>query len=199
LWRDKPENIIGILHAKDLLRAIRASEGDTSRINVSTIMRPAWFVPEMRPISEQLKAFRRRKTHFALVVDEYGEVEGMVTLEDVLEEIVGDIRDEHDETEEAPPPAAPIQDIGEGRVVADASVSMSDLGAHMGAEIEGDGGDESIGGMLTHHAGKIPAAGTEISKYGLQFIVRDADDKHIGKVEIVRKSPQGSSAADGAA
>jgi Mg2+/Co2+ transporter CorB len=96
LWREKPENIIGVLHAKDLLRAIRASEGDTASIDVSTIALPPWFVPEMRPVSEQLKAFRRRKTHFALVVDEYGEVEGMVTLEDILEEIVGDISDEHD-------------------------------------------------------------------------------------------------------
>ena len=96
LWREKPENIIGVLHAKDLLRAIRAADGDTSKIDVSTIALPPWFVPEMRPVSEQLKAFRRRKTHFALVVDEYGEVEGMVTLEDILEEIVGDISDEHD-------------------------------------------------------------------------------------------------------
>src|SRR6202023_2438008 len=72
LWREKPENIIGVLHAKDLLRAIRAADGDTSRIDVSTIALPPWFVPEMRPVSEQLKAFRRRKTHFALVVDEYG-------------------------------------------------------------------------------------------------------------------------------
>src|SRR5882724_2226042 len=96
LWRDKPENIIGVLHAKDLLRAIRASDGDMSRIDVSSIALPPWFVPEMRSVSEQLKAFRRRKTHFALVVDEYGEVEGMVTLEDILEEIVGDISDEHD-------------------------------------------------------------------------------------------------------
>ena len=97
LWRDKPENIIGVLHAKDLLRAIRASDGDTVAASTSAaIALPPWFVPEMRPLSEQLKAFRRRKTHFALVVDEYGEVEGMVTLEDILEEIVGDISDEHD-------------------------------------------------------------------------------------------------------
>ena len=96
LWRDKPENIIGVLHAKDLLRAIRASEGYMSRIDVSAIALPPWYVPEMRSVSEQLKAFRRRKTHFALVVDEYGEVEGLVTLEDILEEIIGDIEDEHD-------------------------------------------------------------------------------------------------------
>src|SRR5256714_10719536 len=96
LWREKPETIVGVLHAKDLLRALRAGEGDPSRIDVSTIALPPWFVPEMRSVSEQLKAFRRRKTHFALVVDEYGEVEGLVTLEDILEEIVGDISDEHE-------------------------------------------------------------------------------------------------------
>src|ERR1700688_3057603 len=94
LWRDKPETIIGVLHAKDLLRAIRASEGHTWRIDVSAIVLRQWSVPEMRPVSERLKALGRRKTHFALVVDEYGEVEGMVTLEDILEEIVGDISDE---------------------------------------------------------------------------------------------------------
>ena len=98
LWREKPENIVGVLHAKDLLRAMRAADGEMSQIDVKKIVLPPWFVPELRPLSEQLKAFRRRKTHFALVVDEYGEVEGLVTLEDILEEIVGDISDEHDIT-----------------------------------------------------------------------------------------------------
>ena len=87
LWRGSTENIIGILHAKDLLRAIQAVGGDLSKIDIAAIARPPWFVPDIRPLSEQLKAFRRRKTHFALVVDEYGEVMGLVTLEDVLEEI----------------------------------------------------------------------------------------------------------------
>ena len=96
LWKDKPENIIGILHAKDLLRAMQVAEGDLSKIDVTAIARPPWFVPDIRPLSEQLKAFRRRKTHFALAVDEYGEVMGLITLEDILEEIVGDITDEHD-------------------------------------------------------------------------------------------------------
>ena len=100
LWRETPENIVGILHAKDLLRDVQAADGDLSKIDVAAIARPPWFVPDIRPVSEQLKAFRRRKTHFALVVDEYGEVMGLVTLEDILEEIVGDISDEHDVTVE---------------------------------------------------------------------------------------------------
>src|SRR3954469_3328770 len=98
LWRDTAENIVGILHAKDLLRAIQAADGDLSKIDIAGLALPPWFVPDIRPLSEQLKAFRRRKTHFALVVDEYGEVMGLVTLEDILEEIVGDISDEHDVT-----------------------------------------------------------------------------------------------------
>ena len=96
LWRGNPENIVGILHVKDLLRALHAVDGDAAKVDIAGLMTPPWFVPDMRPVSEQLKAFRRRKTPFALVVDEYGEVEGLVTLEDILEEIVGDITDEHD-------------------------------------------------------------------------------------------------------
>src|SRR5262245_52262645 len=125
LWREKPENIIGVLHAKDLLRAIRASEGDASHIDVSAIALPPWFVPEMRPVSEQLKAFRRRKTHFAMVVDEYGEVEGIVTLEDILEEIVGDISDEQDVV------VAGVRAQPDGSVVVDGSVPIRDLNRAM--------------------------------------------------------------------
>ena len=96
LWWRRPENIVGILHAKDLLRAIQAVDGDLGKLDLAAAARPPWFVPDVRPLSEQLKAFRRRRTPFALVVDEYGEVMGLVTLEDILEEIVGDITDEHD-------------------------------------------------------------------------------------------------------
>ncbi len=131
LWRDKPENIVGVLHAKDLLRAIRSAEGDISKIDVSTIALPPWFVPEMRSVSEQLKAFRRRKTHFALVVDEYGEVEGIVTLEDILEEIVGDISDEQDVV------VAGVRAQPDGSVVVDGSVPIRDLNRAMGLVASG--------------------------------------------------------------
>src|SRR5215211_8584921 len=86
LWRGTPENTIAILHPKDLLRALQAAGGDLTKLDIQTIALPPWFVPDVRPLAEQLKAFRRRKTHFALVVDEYGEVMGRVTLEDILEE-----------------------------------------------------------------------------------------------------------------
>src|SRR3954447_6670160 len=121
LWRESAENIIGILHAKDLLRAIQAAGGDLTKIVISAIARPPWFVPDIRPLSEQLKAFRRRKTHFALVVDEYGEVMGLVTLEDILEEIVGDISDEHDVTGTGCKPQP------DGSVVVDGAVPIRDL------------------------------------------------------------------------
>jgi Mg2+/Co2+ transporter CorB len=164
LWREKPENIIGVLHAKDLLRAIRAAEGDTSRIDVSTIALPPWFVPEMRPVSEQLKAFRRRKTHFALVVDEYGEVEGLVTLEDILEEIVGDISDEHDM------PVPGVRPQPDGSVNVDGSVPIRDLNRAMDWNLP-DEEATTIAGLVIHEARLIPEPGQSFTFHGFRFRV----------------------------
>ena len=96
LWRGAQDNILGVLHAKDLLRALHAAGGDPANIDIVSLASPPWFVPDTTPLYEQLSAFRARKTALALVVDEYGELEGLVTLEDIVEEIVGDISDEHD-------------------------------------------------------------------------------------------------------
>ena len=157
LWRDKPENIIGVLHAKDLLRAIQASDGDTSQIDVTAIALPPWFVPEMRPLSEQLKAFRRRKTHFALVVDEYGEVEGLVTLEDILEEIVGDISDEHDVVVAGRPRRSPT-----ARSMVDGSVPIRDLNRAMDWHLP-DEEATTVAGLVIHEARSIPEPRPELS------------------------------------
>src|SRR3989440_4735884 len=177
LWRDKPENIIGVLHAKDLLRAIRASEGDTSRIDVSTIALPAWFVPEMRTVSEQLKAFRRRKTHFALVVDEYGEVEGMVTLEDILEEIVGDISDEHDVV------VAGVRAQPDGSVHVDGSVPIRDLNRAMDWHLP-DEEATTIAGLVIHEARTIPDAGQVFNFHGFRFQVLRKSRNRITALKI---------------
>jgi len=178
LWRDKPENIIGVLHAKDLLRVLHACEGDTSRINVSAIMLPPWFVPEMRPLSEQLKAFRRRKTHFALVVDEYGEVEGMVTLEDVLEEIVGDISDEHDVV------VAGVRVQADGSVVVDGSVPIRDLNRAMNWSLP-DEEATTIAGLVIHEARSIPERGQSFTFHGFRFRVLRRERNRITALRIV--------------
>jgi Mg2+/Co2+ transporter CorB len=178
LWREKPENIIGVLHAKDLLRAIRASEGDTSRIDVSTIALPPWFVPEMRPVSEQLKAFRRRKTHFAMVVDEYGEVEGIVTLEDILEEIVGDIADEQDVV------VAGVRAQPDGSVVVDGSVPIRDLNRAMDWNLP-DEEATTVAGLVIHEARSIPERGQSFTFHGFRFRVLRRERNRITALRIV--------------
>jgi Mg2+/Co2+ transporter CorB len=178
LWRDKPENIIGVLHAKDLLRAIRASDGDMSRIDVSSIALPPWFVPEMRSVSEQLKAFRRRKTHFALVVDEYGEVEGVVTLEDILEEIVGDISDEQDVV------VAGVRAQPDGSVVVDGSVPIRDLNRAMDWDLP-DEEATTVAGLVIHEARSIPERGQSFTFHGFRFRVLRRERNRITALRIV--------------
>ncbi len=177
LWRDKPENIIGVLHAKDLLRALRATEGETSKVDVSAITLPPWFVPEMRSVSEQLKAFRRRKTHFALVVDEYGEVEGMVTLEDILEEIVGDISDEHDDV------VAGVRVQPDGSVVVDGSVPIRDLNRAMDWHLP-DEEATTVAGLVIHEARSIPERGQSFTFHGFRFRVLRRERNRITALRI---------------
>jgi len=164
LWREKAENIVGILHAKDLLRAIQAADGDLSKIAIAELALPPWFVPDIRPLSEQLKAFRRRKTHFALVVDEYGEVMGLVTLEDILEEIVGDISDEHDIAVTGCKPQP------DGSVVVDGAVPIRDLNRLMDWTLP-DEEATTIAGLVIHEARAIPEAGQSFTFHGFRFRV----------------------------
>src|SRR5262245_57233415 len=145
LWRGSPENIVGILHSKDLLRAIQAAAGDLTRIDIQAIALPPWFVPDVRPLAEQLKAFRRRKTHFALVVDEYGEVMGLVTLEDILEEIVGDIADEHDIA------VTGVRPQTDGSVNVDGAVPIRDLNRAMDWNLP-DEEATTIAGLVNHES-----------------------------------------------
>lgn len=177
LWRDKPENIIGVLHAKDLLRALRAADGDYSRVDIGAIMLPPWFVPDMRPLYDQLRAFRRRKTHFALVVDEYGEVEGLVTLEDLLEEIVGDISDEHDEV------VAGVRPQPDGAVVVDGSVPIRELNRALHWHLPDDEAT-TIAGLVIHEARSIPDPGQSFTFHGFRFRVLRRESNRITALRI---------------
>jgi magnesium and cobalt exporter, CNNM family len=164
LWRGNPENIVGVLHVKDLLRALHAVDGDAAKVDISALLTPPWFVPDTRSVSEQLKAFRRRKTPFALVVDEYGEVEGLVTLEDILEEIVGDITDEHDV-------AVPgVRRQPDGSVNVDGAVSIRDLNRVMEWNLP-DAEATTIAGLVIHEARSIPEVGQSFTFHGFRFRV----------------------------
>jgi Mg2+/Co2+ transporter CorB len=178
LWRNTPENIVGILHAKDLLRAIQSADGDVSRIDIMAIVLPPWFVPDIRALSEQLKAFRRRKTHFALVVDEYGEVEGLVTLEDILEEIVGDISDEHDI------PVPGLRPQPDGSVNVDGSVPIRDLNRAMEWNLP-DVEATTIAGLVIHEARSIPDVGQSFTFHGFRFSVLRKQRNRITALRIL--------------
>jgi Mg2+/Co2+ transporter CorB len=164
LWRGTPENIVGILHVKDLLRAIEAAGGDASKIDIMAIARPPWFVPDIRPLSEQLKAFRRRRTPLALVVDEYGEFMGIVTLEDILEEIVGDITDEHDI--EIPG----VRPQPDGSVNVDGAVPIRDINRVMDWNLPDDEAT-TVAGLVIHEARSIPEPGQSFTFHGFRFQV----------------------------
>ena len=126
IWKDGPENIVGILHAKDVLRALTGHNGELNDLDISSIATEPWFVPDTTNLRAQLTAFRKRKSHFALVVDEYGALMGLVTLEDILEEIVGDISDEHDVS------AAGIRLQSDGTFIIDGTTTIRDLNRHTG-------------------------------------------------------------------
>ena len=179
LWRGSPENIVGILHAKDLLRAIRAAEDDLSKLDIMAIALPPWFVPDIRPLSEQLKAFRRRKTHFALVVDEYGDLMGMVTLEDILEEIVGDISDEQDI------PVPGVRPQPDGSVNVDGAVPVRDLNRAMDWNLP-ENEATTIAGLVIHEARSIPEIGQSFTFHGFRFRVQR---KHRNRITALRITP----------
>jgi Mg2+/Co2+ transporter CorB len=177
LWRGDPDNIIGILHAKDLLRALVACGGDAGRLKIAEITLDPWFVPESTTLRDQLQAFLRRKTHSALVVDEYGVVQGLVTLEDIIEEIVGDIRDEHDEAVQG------VRKQRDGSVVVDGSVTIRDLNRMMGWSLP-DEEAATVAGLVIHEARAIPEPRQTFSFHGFRFEVLRKQRNRIAALRV---------------
>jgi Mg2+/Co2+ transporter CorB len=164
LWRGEREEIVGVLHAKTLLKALRDSKGDLSKIDILAIATPPWFVPDTTTLKDQLNAFLKRKAHFAVVVDEYGEVMGLVTLEDIIEEIVGDITDETDIA------AALAKPQADGSLVADGMVPIRDVNRLMDWDIP-DEEATTVAGLVIHEAQTIPEAGQAFTFHGYRFEV----------------------------
>ena len=179
LWKDEPENIVGVLHSKDLLVALGQANWDVAKLNVTALATPAWFVPDTTSVADQLNEFLKRKAQLALVVDEYGEVQGLITLEDILEEIVGQIADEHDVQDAA------IRQQADGSVNVDGTVAVRDLNRHMDWDLP-DEEATTIAGLVIHEAQTIPEPGQAFTFYGYRFeILR----KSRNKITAIRIKP----------
>lgn len=177
LWQDSADNIIGVLHAKDLLRALDGAGGDASKLKLADIALEAWFVPVTTSLPDQLKAFLAKKTHFALTVDEYGEVMGLVTLEDILEEIVGDIKDEHDV------PVQGVRPFPDGSVQVEGSVPIRDVNRAMEWSLP-DEEAITIAGFVIHEAQAIPDVGQMFTFHGYRFHVLRKNRNRITALKI---------------
>jgi Mg2+/Co2+ transporter CorB len=176
VWRDDPENIVGIVHARDVLRYIASNE-DLAKLDIMKLATKPWFVPENTALKDQLNAFLRRRAHIAVVVDEYGEVKGIVTLEDILEEIVGEIADEHDVD------VAGLQTQADGSVIVDGSVPIRDLNRALDWELPDDEAT-TIAGLVIHEAKIIPEEKQAFTFYGKRFVVMRKERNRITKLRI---------------
>lgn len=177
LWRGERENIIGILHAKDVLRALHDANGDASHLEIEKIAREPWFVPFMTTARAQLRAFLSKKTHFAIAVDEFGEVQGLVTLEDIIEEIVGDIRDEHDIAVQG------IRVQPSGAVHVDGAVPIRDLNRAMNWDLP-DEEATTIAGLVLEEVQFIPEVGQAFDIHGMHFKILRTLPNRITMIEI---------------
>lgn len=177
IWRGDPDNIVGVLHAKDLLRSLQAQGGELDKLDINEIATKPWFVPDTTSLKAQLNAFLKRKMHFALVVDEYGEVQGLVTLEDILEEIVGEIADEHDVEIQGVVPQP------DGSVNVEGTVPVRDLNRAMDWSLP-DEEATTIAGLVIHAVQTIPEPGQAFTFYGFRFRILRRQRNRITSLRI---------------
>ncbi len=189
LYRDEQENIVGVLHSKDLLRGMHADRVahenenpmttvDFSDFDVMKVAMKPYFVPETTTLDDQMRQFLKRHTHFALVVDEYGSLQGLITLEDILEEIVGEITDEFDRSEDAP---KQIDETGDWEV--DGGMTIRDFNRWTDCQLPDDEAN-TMAGLVIHEAQMIPSTGQVFSFHGYRFEVLERQDNRISKLKI---------------
>ncbi|MBS1303666.1 HlyC/CorC family transporter [Loktanella sp. SALINAS62] len=185
LFRDDPENIVGVIHAKDLLRAMHhvVSDGASlsdgvTRVDIMDVAMPPYFVPETTTLDDQMRQFLKRKSHFALVVDEYGALQGLLTLEDILEEIVGEIADEHDDEEDYA-----FERTADGGFLIDGSMTIRDLNRAHDWNLP-DEEANTVAGLVIHDAQIIPTEGQVFSFHGFRFEVVAKDENRISILNI---------------
>jgi CBS domain containing-hemolysin-like protein len=189
VYQGTVDNVVGVLLLRDLVPELARG----ARVAIAKHVKAPYFVPEQMKISRLLKEMQRRKVHLAIVVDEFGGTSGIVTLEDVIEEIVGEIQDEADAE------SAPVRALADGSFLADASVPLHDLedflnthasdGADWELRFPDDGDYGTLGGFVTATAGRVPPVGAEVDWDGLRFTVRAGDERRVARVEIARRVP----------
>lgn len=186
VYRGNPENVVGLVHAKDLLRAVDrlvrgpdASPKGVKDFRILDVAMEPYFVPETTTLDDQMREFLRRRTHFALVVDEYGALQGLITLEDILEEIVGEIADEHDVDEENP-----LVKTDDGHYIVEGSMTIRDLNRAIDWSLPDDDAI-TVAGLVIHVAQSIPVTGQVFSFYGHRFEVLERQDNRISKLKII--------------
>ena len=177
LYRDDPENIVGVLHVKDLLGALAANDGRIDDLDIPALLSEPWFVPETTSLKDQLAAFLKAQNHFALVVDEYGAIQGLLTLEDILEEIVGEIEDEHDVVAKGVKPGP------DGSVMVQGSVTIRDLNRAMDWNLPDDEA-VTVAGLLIHEAEAIPDVGQTYTFHNHRFHVEARKGTRITRLRI---------------
>tara|TARA_Y100000588_G_scaffold185503_1_gene199379 strand:- start:35 stop:1339 length:1305 start_codon:yes stop_codon:yes gene_type:complete len=177
IWREDPDDIIGVLHVRDVLKALSDSDGDVEKLRIDDLAGEPWFVPETTTLREQLATFRRRHAHFALVVDEYGVLMGLVTLEDIIEEIVGDISDEYDEEQ------VEFRTLPDGRCVVAGTVAVRDLNRAFDWELPEEDAT-TVAGLVIHEAQVIPEVGESFDFFGFRFEVLRRQRNQITSLRI---------------
>ena len=177
LYRGQPDNVVGVVHAKDLFRAVKAAGGPEG-VRIDDVMTPPWFIPESTVLFDQLQAFRARHEHFAIVVDEYGALRGIVTLEDIIEEIVGDIEDEHDAIKRG------VVRREDGSMICQGDVPIRDLNREFGWDLPQDVAI-TIAGLVLHEARRIPEVGQTYAFYGFRFEILKREGTRIAELRIV--------------
>ncbi len=180
VWRESPDNIIGVIHSKLMLQELRQCGGDVSKIDITRAMMEPWFIPESATLFEQLQAFRRRREHFAIMVDEYGALVGVITLEDILEEIVGQIDDEHDIA------VAGVRPQQDGTFIVDGKVTIRDLNRDLGWNMP-DEDYSTVAGLLLYESQRIPSVGQSFNFHGFRF---DVLKKQRNQITLVKMTPQ---------
>ena len=180
VFQGSVENIAGFIHGKDFLGRIVA-EPD---FDINSIVRPPFFVPEGKKVNELLKELQKKRIHMALVVDEYGGISGLVTTEDLLEELVGEIEDEHDIGE-----PHPVQRLADGSMIVDALISIYDLADLLGIELEEDLPYDTLAGLILHQLGRFPEKGEKLEVEGFTLVCEEVKRTAIVKVRITKREP----------